>query len=403
MNILFLSELFYPHGGGAELATHLYAKLLSESGLNVTVVTNRFAGESEFSQSENLNVYRLPLFRESGSLKYSIFQRFDVLFSGFLKKMIAKADVVYVPRFWYSAIPLAKLYGKPVVVHLHDYIPICPLSNFYNLSNEEPCNEKSIFCHGKCIYTWERIRGRGFFGTLSSLALNSTLGVMLGKCVKLCDAIVCVSKTQEAILTKEDNSLKTKIRTIYNPLPDIPLSDIGGDDFGYFGGPNYLKGFHTLFRAVDSINHNGWRINVHATNFSDAHACFLREKGFTFYGKLDENGYEKLFVQIRCVIVPSIVQETFSYVVVEALLRRRLVIASEIGAIPEVVSGCDGVWLFSAKDHEDLAEKMLYVKDLSKETVADLGMKNRETVQRKFCNQKTISAFIKVLSVLSHK
>ena len=80
MNILFLSELFYPHGGGAELATYLYAKLLTEAGFNVVVVTNRFTGELEVSKSKNLIVYRLPLFDGTESVKYSILRRVDVLF-----------------------------------------------------------------------------------------------------------------------------------------------------------------------------------------------------------------------------------------------------------------------------------------------------------------------------------
>jgi hypothetical protein len=53
VNILFLSELFYPHGSGGELATYLYAKLLSEAGINVIVITNRFAGEPDVSKKEN--------------------------------------------------------------------------------------------------------------------------------------------------------------------------------------------------------------------------------------------------------------------------------------------------------------------------------------------------------------
>ena len=406
MKVLFLSELFYPHGGGAELATYLYAKLLSETGLNVVVVTNRFAGESEVSKSKNLTVYRLPLFKGSRSVKYSILRRFDALFSSFLKKLMKWADVVYVPRFWYSAIPLAKLYRKPAVVHLHDYIPVCPLSNFYNVPNEEPCNKKSSFCPCRCIYMWERTLGRGFFETVSSLALNSTLGILLGKFVKLCDAIVCVSKTHKAILTKAEKSLKRKVHVIYNPLPNISFIDIEGDDFGYFGGPNYLKGFQTLCQAVKFVNNNDWNVKVHATKFSNFSSNFsssLREKGFTLYGKLYENRYKKLYEQIRCVIVPSIFPETFSYTTVEALLRGRLVIASGVGAIPEVVSGCDGVWLFSAKNYKELAEKMLYVKDLSKETVVELSTRNREIVLRKFCNQKTIGDFVQMLSVLSDK
>jgi hypothetical protein len=59
----FLSELFYPHGSGGELATYLYARLLSKADFNVVMVTNRFAGESQFSKEGNLTVYRLPLFK----------------------------------------------------------------------------------------------------------------------------------------------------------------------------------------------------------------------------------------------------------------------------------------------------------------------------------------------------
>jgi len=234
------------------------------------------------------------------------------------------------------------------------------------------------------------------------LALNSTLGVLLGKLVKLCDVIVCVSETHKAILTKADKSLQTKIHTIYNPLPNISPTEIQGDDFGYFGGPNYLKGFHTLCQAVKLVNHNDFKMNVHATKFSHISSNFsssLREKGFTLYGKLDENRYEKIYGQIRCAIVPSIFQETFSYTTVEALLRGRLVIASRIGAIPEVVRGCDEVLMFSAGDYKELAEKMEYAKDLSKETVTDLGIKNRETVLTKFSNQKTIGDFVQMLSM----
>ena len=72
MNILFLSELFFPHGGGAEFATYLYAKLLSEATYNVIVITNRFHGESDVSKSGNLTIYRLPLLSNVKSVKFSI-------------------------------------------------------------------------------------------------------------------------------------------------------------------------------------------------------------------------------------------------------------------------------------------------------------------------------------------
>ena len=56
-NILFLSELFYPHGGGGELATYLYAKLLAKEDFAVKVVTNRFLEEPKKCQDGNLEIY----------------------------------------------------------------------------------------------------------------------------------------------------------------------------------------------------------------------------------------------------------------------------------------------------------------------------------------------------------
>jgi hypothetical protein len=110
-----LSELFYPHGGGAELATYMYAKLLSKRpGIRVTVVTNQFPGEAYFSKNEGFSIYRLPLLKNE-SMKYSILQRFDVLLSSVVRKLCKQSDIVYIPRYWISAIPLAKNLGKPVI------------------------------------------------------------------------------------------------------------------------------------------------------------------------------------------------------------------------------------------------------------------------------------------------
>ncbi|MEM4474689.1 MAG: hypothetical protein QXY75_06915, partial [Candidatus Bathyarchaeia archaeon] len=62
MKILILSELFYPHGSGAELATWLYVKMLAEEGFKITVVTSKFPNESSFEVlNERIRIYRLPI------------------------------------------------------------------------------------------------------------------------------------------------------------------------------------------------------------------------------------------------------------------------------------------------------------------------------------------------------
>jgi glycosyltransferase involved in cell wall biosynthesis len=396
--------LFHPHGGGAELATFLYANLLSEEDFSVAVVTNRFVGEPEVSKDGNLTIYRLPLFKNE-SMKYSMLERFDVLFSSFMRKLMRWADVIYIPRFWYAAILLAKVYGKPVVTHLHDYIPMCPLATLYNASKYTVCNSNSLLCSPRCIYVFERTQHRDFTETLTSIVLNSTLGRYFGKSVKFSDAIICVSKVQRDMIIEGEPSLRDKTYVIYNPLPEISCKETEGDDFGYYGGPNYLKGFHILYQAVMHISHTSrGAIKIHATKFASSSRQFaksLSELGILLYGKLSNEEYDKLYRQIRAAIVPSIWCEPWPYVVVEAIIRGRFLIASSIGGIPEQVEGCKGTLLFEAGNYEKLAEAIESVRSLKRETIIDLGSQNKETFLRRFDNKTTIRRFINVCEDLT--
>jgi glycosyltransferase involved in cell wall biosynthesis len=396
MNLLFLSEQFYPHGGGAELATHLYADLLSRKGFNVVVVTNRFVGEKESSKTGNLTIYRLPLFKNE-SMKYSMLERLDVLLLSGMRKLMRWADVVYIPRFWYPAILLAKTYHKPVITHLHDYIPICPLAIFYDSSKHAFCSLNSPLCSGRCIYVFEKTRGKAFTGTLKSVALNSTVGRYFGKMVRLSDAIVCVSKAQRNIILERFPALGKKTCVVYNPLPQLSNIEIEGDDFGYFGGPNRRKGFHTLCQALMHIGRDNLHgIRIRGTKFSNLSTRFaeaLSNLGLLPYGKLNNEEYDRLYKQIRSVIVPSIWSEPWPYVVVEAIIRGRFIIASNIGGMPEQVEGCKGALLVESGNHEQLAEAILHVKSLKKEAINEMGITNKETFLKRFNNETTINKF----------
>jgi len=383
----------------------LYANLLSKASFNVIVVTNRFAGEPEVSKTGNLTIYRLSLFKENGSAKYSMLVRSNVLFSSFMRKLMRRTDAIYIPGFWYSAIPLAKAYRKPVITHLHDYVPICPLSNIYNVSKDEVCDHSNLLCQPKCIYAHERTQGRVLTETLTSMALNSTLGRYFGKLVKLSDAVICVSKVQRDMIIKVEPSLRNKTHVIYNPLPDTPYIAMEGDDFGYFGGPDCLKGFHTLCHSIKRVNHaNSIVTRIHATKFPNSLkqlAKSVGKIGILPSGKLDNDEYEKLYRKIRAVIIPSIWHEPWPYVVVEAIIRGRFVIASRVGGIPEQVEGCKGALICEPRDYEQFAEAIEFVGSLKRETIIDLGFQNRETFLRRFDNETTVRRFIGVCENLA--
>jgi glycosyltransferase involved in cell wall biosynthesis len=401
LNILFLSEQFYPHGGGAELATYLYAKLLSKHDFKIIVITNRFEGEPGASTLDGFSVYRLPFFANAETMKYSVLSRIDVLFSTLMKKMMKWADVVYIPRFWFSAIPIAKFHHVPVVTHFHDYIPICALSNFYDVRQTSTCDKKNLRCSFGCIYAFEKAERKRFGSVLGSVLLNYAYEPCFSRVFTLSDALVCVSEAQMKLIAGVRTDLSSRMRVIYNPLPDTSL-DAQGKDFGYFGGFNKMKGFHVLYNALAFLKRAmNLRVPVHATKFADIDR-HLRERlgdvGIQAYEKLSVSEYLALRRRIGTVIVPSVWQEPLPYVVTEALLNQRLLIASHVGGIPEQVAGCKGAFLFDAGNHGQLAEKLLLVKDMDNETKVDLGTRNREFVLGKFNNDKTIADFSAILT-----
>ena len=397
MNVLFLSELFYPHGGGAEVATYLYATLLSRENVNVIVVTNKFSGENSFSEEGPLRIYRLPLFTNIYSAKYSIFKRFDVIFSDFFKSLLHWADVVYIPRFWFSAITITKAHKKPVVVHMHDYISVCSLSNLFNEPRSEVCSSRGILCSPKCIYTYEKAHGRTLCETLTSVVLNSSVGRYLPRLSRTADAIVCVSKKQRDLIVEREKCLRHKSYVIYNPFPYYPEFETIGDDFGYFGGPDVLKGFEVLYAAARKINKNTSNpINVHCTKFqtSAKAAGKMSTLGLLLHKKLEIAELEKLYHKLKAVLVPSIWNEPWPYVTVEALVRGRFVIGSNIGGIPEQLEGCKGAILCDPGNVNMLAGSIEYVNGLERDEVFELGCKNRESFLNRFDNYSSIRKFM---------
>lgn len=405
MHILILSELFYPHGGGAEFATYLYAKLLSQRpNIKVTVVTNQFLGESTFSSDEGFSIYRLSLLN-SESVKYSILQRIDILLSSFLRKLIQTSDVVYIPRFWFSAIPLAKAFGKPTILHLHDYIPICPLAVRYNSANNDVCEHRG-FCDPRCIYLFERQK-RSLIKAIDSTFLNIVAWRILRRIIRRCDALFCVSKAQRRILVENNPQFGSISTVVYNPLPNTPQIPIEGNTLGYFGGLSLRKGFPFLRAALSKVNERKTaKTLVYSTKFdgvSDDLASQLKLQGFLLFGKLNHYAYERVYRKIQTVVVPSVWPEPWPYVVVEALTNGRLVIASDIGGISEQLEEMKGVTLLKPGDPETLAEAIISLRRLDANSVDEFGRHNRERFLKKYSTKNNVDKFLSICENLASK
>ena len=108
--------------------------------------------------------------------------------------------------------------------------------------------------------------------------------------------------------------------------------------------------------------------------------------------------------QMDVVIMPSL-NETFGITIIEAFAMKKVVIASDVGGIPElVINGQTGL-LFSAKDTSALAEKILYVYNNAEEA-EKMAMNGYEYFKKNFTSSamadNTIRYYDSLVKAHSH-
>jgi glycosyltransferase involved in cell wall biosynthesis len=194
------------------------------------------------------------------------------------------------------------------------------------------------------------------------------------------------------------NRLEKKSEVIYNPIPNIDYIPLNADNIGYFGGENPLKGFNTLISAWFNINKK-YDNKLYITNLQNNNKYkYLINHNIIPFSRLKGHKFNLIYKKIRGVLVPSIIREALPYIIIESLLKGRVVIASHIGGIPEITDGMSGCLLTNPGDSYDLALKIEQLLAYNRECLIDAGIKNREKILQRFDNQKIIERFIKILS-----
>lgn len=391
MNILVITDTLWPYGSGGELATYLYVKYLSQiDNLNVKILLRNYGNNKEW-EPLSINVMQMI-----GKGKHVIINPF--WYKKF-KKFINWSDVVYMTDY-FNLIPIIKKHKKPIVVHLHSYYPLCPIGPLYNFYYNSICTSSYYRkkCQ-KCILKYENTKRRKH-QALASTVINYVVGRNYIYYLKYADAIVFVSEVQRTMFLKNlfwDNIPKTYV--IYNPLPPYTYIPILGNDIGYFGGTDLIKGYHILLKAwLRMFIRNNIENKLHMTMAKNISKLYLK-KGVITYGKLKGKLLEDIYRKIRGVIVPSIVPESSSYIVAESALRGRVIIASKIGGIPELWN-LPGVRFITPGDIDELEEALTWILSLDMHDVIELGIQNRETVLQRYNNIRSIKQIIKIFNNL---
>ena len=396
-SMLVISEIFWPEGGGAELATYLILDMLAKHNFDITVVT----GTKSPAKIRGVKYYIIPYLRASnrivrwiniGLLKRD--ERFE--------EMLSKHNILYIPLAAYPLIPLAKKNGLKVVVHLHNYAPIRYNSIKYYFESETLDVIKEFRYAVFHEFFIQKSISRSLLCPISYI-----LYLYSKKWISIADKVVCVSRRQAEIIADQAPELRDKIEVVYNPLPPEiinaePRKEL--DDTPtllYVGGDSYVKGFHTLLNAVKELGKQKVKARIIlAGEYGDDNLKTLNELRSRYLGlevsvlgRVSHDEVLKLHEKAWGLVFPSSVEEPLPYAVIEAMALGTIPIASSVGGVPEIIGDCPvKKFLFKPGSIGDLIEKLKIFTLQSKESILGLAIEcknrivelfNKENIERK--------------------
>jgi len=317
------------------------------------------------------------------------------------RKLVERADVVYVPRFAFPVIPLAKRLRKKVVVHLHDYIPIS-----YTAVVLAPYEKHRHRIHKENVALECR---RGVAHCVAAGLTAWLMPKLAERLISIADAVICVSKRQAQIISELAPELRDKITVIYNPPPKVPNITKNPSEkptFIYVGGGSYVKGYLVLIKALKVLASlsNNFNLKLILTNtytekqISELMKLKSYRLDIEIVGRVSYEKVLKLYQQAWGLIHPAIFEEPFGYAVAESMLMGTIPIASAVGAIPEIVEGSIArKYLVPPLSSIELAKKILNVAKLGAENVTTLGKSLRPHIESKFAWEKIKRNLLEVL------
>lgn len=129
---------------------------------------------------------------------------------------------------------------------------------------------------------------------------------------------------------------------------------------GYFGGIYPAKGVYKLIDLVNALPRDKIQLHLFGYGASRFNSLKVRFKSLapniTCHGSYRHSQLPQLFETIDVIVVPSQMEETFSFIAHEALSAGIPVIASRIGALPEAVKDGENGFLFTPGRFDELRD-----------------------------------------------
>lgn len=270
--------------------------------------------------------------------------------------------------------------NRPIVWTLHDYFLLCPNTTFF--SKGGVCEA----CKGGRFYkaVFKRCRRESYLASVVVM-LEEYIHRLTGL-LKLVDFFIAPSQFLRNKMIEYGFPSEKVIHIPY--FVDAKSIKPSLDNDGYIlysGRLSYEKGLKTLVKAVslcDSVKlfiAGGGPLKAELETI----AKNIAPEKVTFLGYLNRDRLQQVIDDAMFVVVPSEWYENLPYAILEAFTSAKPVIGSRIGGIPELIKDRQTGILFQPGNTNDLAEKIHYMIEHSKER-QEMGRRARESVEKEY-------------------
>lgn len=386
MKIAIICTLYPPYVlGGAEISISLLAKGLVAKGNEVIVITTGDSYKEEVIDGvyvyrvKNRNIYwRYPQ-REKSILRKSLWHLIDIynpLYHADIKRIISnfKPDVINTSNLCgLSTMVWDIAYKKniPIVHTLRDYYLLCPQQTM--IKGTQSCEKQCLICR--------------------------SYSAVKKKMSQKVDALVGISDFIREKHIRFGYFKNAKIvKTIPNSVDSLQLdSKESTYCIGYIGRLSPEKGIELMIDAfMESKLSKQYKILIAGTgnkSYVDSLMTKYALPQVVFVGKQKQTDF---FKQIDLLVVPSLWDEPFGRVVIEAYALHCPVFMSNNGGLKELQ--VDGIsWCFNTYDNKDLVS--LFDGFNNNKLVVDKSLFDKEI--EKYSNAKVIESYLDVFKKVS--
>ena len=293
-----------------------------------------------------------------------------------------------------SILSVLRKFNIPVVMTLHDFKLLCPIYSLYDQDNSicEKC------ASGNILHCVRKKCNKNNYAYSLMASVESVTRDWLFSYEKYIDHFIAVSKFSMKKHLEYRVQLEGKISHLYN-FVDRPLSVMkpGHEDYYcYFGRLSREKG---LLNLVNAFAKNGFKLKIAGEGpFKKELEQYCQQNSISnvaFVGHQSGLQLERFVNRAKFTIVPSECYESFGLVVIESMQQGTPVIASNIGAIPELVEHHRTGFLFTSGQLEAIQQAIMLADSYNTEAYQALSQ-NCIQFANKFNSQNHYKSLMRI-------